>query len=89
MFFGGVVGGGTFEFDSPEAATESPTNSPRADRAASALSTAMGGGSLFTPRRRPGRKAKFSEESDDRVRTHIHVLKHPLEMSKFPVFYVS
>lgn len=84
MFFGGVVGGGTFEFDSPEVATGSPSSSP--DKMGSgSISETMGGGSLFTSRSRPGRKTKFSEESDDRVCICIEILKYSLKTCKFPV----
>ena len=84
MFFGGVVGGGTFEFDSPEVASGSPSSSPD-KMGGGIISGAMGGGSLFTPRSRPGKKAKFSEESDDRVCTFIVIFRYSLCTSKFTV----
>jgi hypothetical protein len=59
MVFGGLVGGGTFEFDSPDSAgPDSPNSSPRHNTAFTSISRS----------RRQGKKAKAPEESDDRVR---------------------
>ena len=64
MLFGGVVGGGTFEFDAPDVADN---DSPRRHKEGIAYQDNPSGPPLFRSRRQRGRKANIPEEADDRV----------------------
>ena len=54
MLFGGVVGGGTFEFDAPDVADN---DSPRRHKEGIAYQDNPSGPPLFRSRRQRGRKA--------------------------------